>query len=64
MNDDTLWMLFEQWHRDTNQYKKYHLSHAKSFGVDGQVTYRDNRTNWAFLAFKGGYNFHKNEVKN
>ncbi|OSI20434.1 hypothetical protein [Neisseria dumasiana] len=59
MNDQVLQEKFEKWHKTTSQYKKYKLSHKKSH--DGH--YYDNRTTWAYIAFKGGYTAAENERK-
>ena len=56
MNELELSVIFEQWHSQTRQFKKYNLSHTKRVQPDGSVIYCDNRTNWAYIAFKGGWN--------
>ena len=65
MNMETLELveLFETWHKTTNQAKKYNLRYTKTIGVTGQVDYHDYRTNWAFLAFKAGFEIGNKDIK-
>lgn len=55
MNESELSVIFEKWHKTTKQYTKYRLNHNKYTQPTGSVVYYDHRTNWAWLAFKGGY---------
>ena len=60
MTDLDLSIHFERWHSGTNQYKKYRMNHRKMVQRNGQVSYYDHRVNWAWLAFKGSYNYFTN----
>ena len=55
---NTLIDKFKTWYRETNQFKKYKLGHRRNFNETG---YYDNRTNWAYLAWVGGYKVAKEE---